>query len=292
MPALRHILVPFDYSPPAEAALRLAANLAGSRPARLSVLHFLAFEVRALGDYPVIKGGPNSLAEETERLRAHVQRILAESGQSPACEVEAMWGEASLRIIEAAIERKADLIVMGTHGTSAVRHDLLGAVAEHTMRLAPCPVVTMRGPTSAGDATRNGWGAAPRDGSPLGGVGAMMSRNPVTVAPGDSLEIAAKRMAEADIRHLPVVDADQLVGILSDLDFPAYRGRFASTHVRIAMTPDPITIAADAAVDAAARLMLENRVRALPVVDGARVIGILSSTDILEDYIRVSREAS
>jgi CBS domain-containing protein len=284
MPALRHILVPFDYSPPAEAALRLAANLAGTRPARLSVLHFLAFEVRALGDYPVIKGGPGTIAEETERLRAHVQRILADSGHTPAYEVEAMWGEASLRIIEAAIERKVDLIVMGTHGTSAIKHNLLGGVAEHTMKLAPCPVVTMRGPASAGDAMPQG--------SRLGGVGAMMSRNPVTVASGDSLEIAATRMAEANIRHLPVVDADQLVGILSDLDLPAYRGRFAQTHVRLAMTPDPITIAADAPVDAAARLMLENRVRALPVVEGARVIGILSSTDILEDYIRAAREDS
>ena len=55
------------------------------------------------------------------------------------------------------------------------------------------------------------------------------------------------------------------------------------------MTPDPITVASDVTVDAAARLMIERNVRALPVVDGDRVIGIISATDILEDYVRASR---
>jgi acetoin utilization protein AcuB len=119
-----------------------------------------------------------------------------------------------------------------------------------------------------------------------------MSASLVTIGPDDNLETARHRMAVASIRHLPVVGAGRLVGILSDIDLPAHSGRLADTPVHVAMTPDPITIAADAMIDAAARLMLARRVRALPVVDGERLVGILSATDILEDYIRAYRERS
>jgi acetoin utilization protein AcuB len=118
----------------------------------------------------------------------------------------------------------------------------------------------------------------------------MMSTTLVTIGPTESLETARDRLAAAKIRHLPVLEAGRLVGILSDLDLPAYRGQLADTPVHVAMAPGPITIAVDALVDAAARLMLERRVRALPVVDGEELVGMLSTTDILEDYVRVYRD--
>jgi CBS domain-containing protein len=291
VPTLQQILVPFDYSAPAEAALMLAGDLARTYRAKLLVVHFVEIEVHTLGDYPIIKGDP--ITEETERLRKHVHHVLADAGESPAPEVEVAWGSPFLRIVETAIERKADLIIMGTHGRSGIKHILLGSVAERTVRLAPCPVLTVRGPVILPDeALVDAWRSAVSSGTRHGEVGGMMSPNPVTIGPDDSLETACDRMAAAKIRHLPVVDAGRLVGILSDIDLPAYRSQFAHTRVHVAMTPDPITVAPDATVDSAARLMLDRRVRALPVVEGEQLIGMLSATDILEDYVRVSRARS
>lgn len=288
---LQQILVPFDYSAPAEAALIFAADLARTYRSRLLIVHFIEIEVHTLGDYPIIKGDP--ITEETERLRKHVQRVLEDAGESPAHEVEVAWGSPFLRIVETAIEHKADLIIMGTHGRSGIKHILLGSVAERTVRLAPCPVLIVRGPVGLPDeALVDAGPSAVSSGTRHGEVGGMMSQSPVTIDPNDSLEAARDRMATAKIRHLPVVEAGRLVGILSDIDLPAYRSQFAHTRVHVAMTPDPITIAPDATVDSAARLMLERRVRALPVVKDEQLIGILSATDILEDYVRVSRARS
>jgi CBS domain-containing protein/nucleotide-binding universal stress UspA family protein len=288
---LQQILVPFDYSAPAEAALLFAADLARTYQAKLLVHYFVEIEVHLLGDYPVIKGDP--IAEETERLRTHVQRVLADVGQNPAYEVEVAWGSPFIRIVETAIERKTDLVVMGTHGWSGIKHVLLGSVAERTVRLAPCPVLTLRGPANVpGEALEEPARRAVDAGTRHGEVAGMMTPRPITIGPGESLETARDRMSAAKIRHLPVIEAGRLVGILSDVDLPGYRGQLAHTRVHVAMTPDPITIAADARIDTAARLMLDRRVRALPVVEGEQLIGMLSATDILEDYIRASRTRS
>jgi CBS domain-containing protein len=55
------------------------------------------------------------------------------------------------------------------------------------------------------------------------------------------------------------------------------------------MTPEPIAVAATVDAATAADLMLERRVRALPVVDGETVVGVLSASDLLEEYARAAR---
>jgi nucleotide-binding universal stress UspA family protein len=57
-------------------------------------------------------------------------------------------GDAALKIVEAAEEQKCDLIVIATHGHSAVRRLLLGSVTGKVVRLAPCPVLTIPGQQS------------------------------------------------------------------------------------------------------------------------------------------------
>ena len=149
-----------------------------------------------------------------------------------------------LRIVETALEHTVDLIVIGTRTPSGMKRFPLGSVAEHTVRLAPCPVLTVRGPREvAGDTRAPQRAESVDDGSADGRVASMMSARPVTIAPDESLETARHRMTAAKIRHLPVVDGERLVGILSDVDLPAYRGRFGDTRVDVAMTPEPVTIA-------------------------------------------------
>ena len=59
-------------------------------------------------------------------------------------DVEVAVGHPADTIVRVAQERGADLIVMGTHGRTGLQHVLLGSVAEKVVRLAPCPVLTVR----------------------------------------------------------------------------------------------------------------------------------------------------
>jgi len=290
------ILVPLDYSECSDEALRLAARLARAFKSRLLVLHMLPLEISGMfGDFPAPAADATRITSETERLRAHIQSVLEDGDGVPALEIEVAWGSAYLDIVPYAVERRVDLIVLGTHGRSGVKHLLLGSVAEHIVRSAPCPVLTARaGATAAtgelrpAEPTERGHHRPAR----VGDVGRMMTRRPITVAPDDVLTVARDRMAEAAVRHLPVVEGERLVGILSDRDLPAHLGYLGHTRVSAAMTQDPVTVASDVSVDTAAHLMIERNVRALPVVDGERVIGIISVTDILEDYIRAARRSA
>jgi len=282
------ILVPIDYSEPSNAALELAAGIARAFNGRLLVLHLLPIEVYAVADYPVVTGDGARVAEETQRLRQHVRDLLGPD--APAYEVEVTWGSPYLQIVDYAIERRADLIVIGTHGRTGIKHVLLGSVAEKTVRLAPCPVLTVRG---AAEPVASGRPASPvarqQHIAQPGEVAEMMRRDPLTIGPDDTLERARVEMAKAGVRHLPVVGGKRLVGMLSDRDLAAHVGHLEHTRVNVAMTPEPTTVSSDVTVAAAARLMLERHVRALPVVDGERLVGILSASDILEDYVRVAR---
>jgi universal stress protein A len=102
-------------------------------------------------------------AARHERARQRLQRLLTvEEGARFSATGEVRAGRAAETICEVAIERRADLIVMGTHGRSGVAHLLLGSVAEKVVRLAPCAVLTVR-PDIAGTPTARGaWLARQR----------------------------------------------------------------------------------------------------------------------------------
>ena len=121
-----------------------------------------------------------------------------------------------------------------------------------------------------------------------------MTSGLVTVTPETGLTAAWEVMRERHIRHLLVMEGSRLVGIVSDRDIrlalpsPAMSlssgemtELLAALTVRRIMTPSPITIAADQPVSDAITLMLEHRIGALPVVDGPRVCGIITQTDVL-----------
>lgn len=275
-----HILVPVDYSAPSDAALRLAGGLATGFKGRLLVLHLLAIEVFALAESTLLTNDGADVEKERERLRGHVAMILG--NDAPPFEVAVAWGSPYLQIVDHAIAFGADLIVLGTHGRTGLKHVLLGSVAEKTVRLAPCPVLTVRGdvPVTAVEGSSAGS---------HGCVADRMERTPVTVRSDDTLDRARARMAEARVRHLPVVDGERVVGMLSDRDLGPHVGQLEHTRVHVAMTPEPVIVAASAEVEEAARLMLTHRVRALPVLDAGRLVGVISSTDILEDYVRFAR---
>jgi CBS domain-containing protein len=102
----------------------------------------------------------------------------------------------------------------------------------------------------------------------------------IEAAPEDTLGEVADRMNEVNVGAVVVKDYGRLIGILTERDMLKAMGARVHTseaRVRQWMTPDPITAAHDMEVEEAARIMLDNGFRHLPVVDEAgRVIGVVS----------------
>src|SRR5215204_3816553 len=114
---------------------------------------------------------------------------------------------------------------------------------------------------------------------PMSTLGELMHDTFVTVAPEDTIGEAAQKMVDAGRGAAAVSDFGRLIGILTDRD--VLRSVAARTHsseerVRTWMTPEPITAGREATADEAAKIMLDNGFRHLPIVEGDRAIGIIS----------------
>ncbi|MEO6029919.1 MAG: universal stress protein [Candidatus Binatia bacterium] len=294
MTAFNTILVPLDYEAPADAALKTAAQLARAGKGRLLVTHSLPVPMYTAPEFALAYFDDAWMATERERLRAHVTAVLEPEGEPPPFELDLVMDSPGLRIIQLAAERRVDLIVMGTHGRTGFKHLVLGSVAERVVRLAPCPVLTLHGGTPAHLGTLAAAASAGRrhGATPVfapGEVGQLMRRSPITIGPDAMLEEARTLMVEHRIRHLPVVELGKLVGMLASGDLGPHLSQLARTKVNSAMTTDPTTVSASVDAATAARLMLDRYVRALPVVDGETVVGVISASDIVEEYARAAR---
>lgn len=116
-------------------------------------------------------------------------------------------------------------------------------------------------------------------------IGDVMTPNPQTVQPGDTLQSAAQLMDELNVGVLPVVDGGQLAGILTDRDIVVRSTSTGqdprSAKVADAMTTDARTLAVDASVEDAVDIMEEHQLRRVPVVDASgTLVGIVSLGDL------------
>jgi CBS domain-containing protein len=137
-----------------------------------------------------------------------------------------------------------------------------------------------------------------------------MSVNVITVTPETPLKDAAALLARHRISGLPVVEAEAVVGVVSEADIVARStgGResrsllgtlfggdrdeeaIADARVREAMSAPAITIAPGRQVAEAARVMVERRVNRLPVVEEPRLVGILTRADLVRAFVRPDEE--
>lgn len=120
-----------------------------------------------------------------------------------------------------------------------------------------------------------------------GTVRDWMTRRPMTVTPDCTVAASLARMRRAQVRHLLVMDAGRLVGIVSHRDWqridPAEtRSGRRSRPIASIMTEDPVTVAPEAPVTVAARALLERKIGCLPVRDGDDILGIFTTSDALE----------
>ena len=115
----------------------------------------------------------------------------------------------------------------------------------------------------------------------------VMTPDPRTVRPGDTIQNAAKLMDELNVGVLPVTEGGQLIGIITDRDI-VVRSTSAgqdprNATVADAMTGEAHTVTADAPVLAAIRMMKEQQLRRVPVVDGTgALVGIVSLGDLAD----------
>lgn len=139
----RLILCATDFSPPSRAAFEAAAGIARDDGARLLLVHVEP----AVQAPPEVAGFVAEVAgradEGLEAQLAGWRRDALELGAGDV-ETRLLGGAAAEAIVALAREVSCDLIVMGTHGRTGIRHLILGSVAETVVREAPCSVLVSR----------------------------------------------------------------------------------------------------------------------------------------------------
>jgi nucleotide-binding universal stress UspA family protein len=146
MSRFKQILVPIDFSAHSIAAFELAVEIARMFHSRIHLLHCYQIQPGGLSPYGIAI--PSSYFSE---IHAAASRQLADwqAKHVPAgmpVDASTLSEAPSEAILTTAKEIGADLIVMGTRGLSGFKHVMLGSVAERTVRLAACPVMTVHAP--------------------------------------------------------------------------------------------------------------------------------------------------
>jgi nucleotide-binding universal stress UspA family protein len=144
---LRHVLVPTDFSAASETALAYGRELASRFDAQLHIVTAVEnfFRIVGVEGYFIDAGGHNQ--RDSESL---ARALLDAAATGPGCapsRTRAILLKSStpgLAVVDYAREHAIDLIIIGSHGHTGLAHRLMGGVAEEIVRLAPCPVLTVK----------------------------------------------------------------------------------------------------------------------------------------------------
>jgi nucleotide-binding universal stress UspA family protein len=143
---VRRILIPVDFSDHTPSLLEWGAHLAEEHESAVVLLHayHLPVEFQQLEGAYLPPDFWASVKTDAEQQLGALAAQLREKGltaETAVCE-----GYAATVIVEEAAARDVDLIVIGTHGLSGLKHLLLGSIAERVVQKAPCPVLTVKTP--------------------------------------------------------------------------------------------------------------------------------------------------
>jgi nucleotide-binding universal stress UspA family protein len=144
----RRMIVAYDFSPHAQAALQVGVDLAGRLGADLHLVHVVQTPAFAYSAYGGATIAPIDMTQVREGAMASLGEVAdGVAGLPGRCEAHVVEGVGVAAMIQETAEQLgADLIVMGTHGRTGLAHVFLGSVAERTLRGAPCPVLTVHAP--------------------------------------------------------------------------------------------------------------------------------------------------
>jgi acetoin utilization protein AcuB len=130
----------------------------------------------------------------------------------------------------------------------------------------------------------------------------VMTKEPLTIAPGETIGQADELMSENNIRQIPVVNGRDLVGIVTDRDIrsflsssllgdPEARERALRATVRDVMTTAPIFVSPNDDLEEAVELLIEEKIGGIPVVDEAKgLVGIVTYIDLLRCFLNRIQE--
>jgi len=142
---LELILVPTDFSGLSCEAFSWATLLADQFKAKIVIVHVIS--AKDAVEMTAQPGNPWERVlerEDTAMIESFQRCLQSDFGQMVETQTLVQLGPAAEKIIEAAKEKEADLIVMATHGRTGLSHAPMGSVAEKVVRQAPCPVLTIR----------------------------------------------------------------------------------------------------------------------------------------------------
>jgi nucleotide-binding universal stress UspA family protein len=149
MAPFRKILVATDFSPDAERALAIAVDMARAFTGTVTLLHVCQMPAYAFFNggmyaptpelvHDIVEDAKGSLAAAAARMKERLHGVTLQTAW--------LEGEPAGTIVRFAEEQHVDLVVMGTHGRRGFRRWVMGSVAEHVVRTAPCPVLTVHAP--------------------------------------------------------------------------------------------------------------------------------------------------
>ena len=147
MSRIRRVMHPTDFSRASTPAFKRAVEMAKGNRAELLLVHVMVPAVPLMGDgyvspkvYEDLEAAARSAAQK--QLRKLVDKAKQAGARFKGLLLE---GVAHERIAQAARSRKADLVVIGTHGRTGFAKLFLGSVASRVLAVSPCPVLTVRG---------------------------------------------------------------------------------------------------------------------------------------------------
>jgi acetoin utilization protein AcuB len=132
-----------------------------------------------------------------------------------------------------------------------------------------------------------------------------MTPDPFTLTEEDRVKTAVQHLLRAGIRHVPIVREGRLVGIVTDRDLrrvlpsvdagaspEQYQAYMKRTMLKDIMTADPVTCAEDAELVDVVRIFAERKFGAIPVVQGDRLVAILTQIDILRAFLDILEQGT
>jgi len=144
---IKKILFPTDFSEYSQHALKYAVALAESFKAKLYVMHACEHPFIGAGMEAYHFSVPEFTAEVQEQEKKTLEQLTEElRAQKIDAEPLFVTGRAYLEIVNCAKELDVDVITLATHGHKGISHFVFGSTAEKVVRLAPCPVLTVKYP--------------------------------------------------------------------------------------------------------------------------------------------------
>jgi acetoin utilization protein AcuB len=112
---------------------------------------------------------------------------------------------------------------------------------------------------------------------------------PITIGRLVLVQDAVELMKKHNIRHLPVIEDDELVGFVTESDLKqfSFPSMVEDIPVHQVMITNPITISVNTGIDVAAKIIHDNKIGGLPVLNDGRLVGVITASDVLSAFIEV-----